>query len=164
MPAVERTNDRVTHQVLHMVRDLASDNQRERFAAGLLPEDELLSLARYELFLPFASFRRWDKIDAREVKHERGCSGSAEIRFVTQKPANLTHDEWAMLKAITTAVGAANNGILAAHGCTASVELVEHVGRCNGCAAEIFGRAASIRIEWAGRPLSREYTLEGELL
>jgi hypothetical protein len=57
-----------------------------------------------------------------------------------------------MFKAIRTAANAENVG--------AVVSLVEHVGRCSICLAEVFGRAANIRIEWAGRPLSREYALE----
>lgn len=147
------------------VNAYGTENQYERMLAGLLPNSELLNLARWELFRPFASFRRWEKIDEREMKHERSCSGG-EVRFVTQKPGDLTHDEWAIFKKITTAVSAANNakdGPLVANNVQATVELVEHVGRCSVCEAEVFGRAVNIRIEWAGRPLSREYTLEGEL-
>jgi hypothetical protein len=138
-----------------------TDNQRERWLAGLLPEAELLSLARYELFLPFASFRRWVKLDAGDVRHERTCNGGV-VAFTTHTPGHLTHDEWSVLKRLTTAVSLANNGYLAESKVTATLTLVEHVGRCNVCAAEVFGRAANIRIEWAGRPLSREYTLEGQ--
>jgi hypothetical protein len=137
-----------------------SENQYERFMAGLLPESELMSLARHHLFAPFAEFRRWAKIEDRDMRHERTCAGG-EVRFITQKPDTLTHDEWSIFKKIGAAVSVANNARpFAANNITATVELVEHVGRCSACEAEVYGRAASIRIIWAGRPLSREYTLE----
>lgn len=137
-----------------------SANQNERWIAGLLPHDELLALVRAQLFSPFVAFRRWQKIEPNDVRHERGCSGG-EIHFFTQKPSHLTHDEWSMFKKITTAVDAANgSGALVRHHVQATIELVEHVGRCNTCSAELFGRAANIRVVWAGRPLSREYNLE----
>lgn len=162
MPAV-KLDDKHERAVLYMINNHASENQRERFSAGLLPEDELLCLARWELFRPFTSFARWQKLEAWDVEHERDCTGAgpSSVRFVTQKPGDLTHDEWSQFKKITTAVSQANNGLLAAFGVTATASLVEHVGRCNSCTAEAFGRSVNIRIEWAGRPLSREYTLEG---
>lgn len=148
------------------VQAYGSVNQAERWEVGLLPENELLALARWEIFAAFAGFPRWDKIDAHELKHERGCEnygGTGTVGFTTRKPDNLTHDEWAIFKKITTAVSQANNnGVLARYGVQATVDLVEHVGRCSMCGAEVFGRSASIRVTWAGRPLSREYTLEGQ--
>jgi hypothetical protein len=141
------------------VKRHGTSNQYERLCVGLLPEAELLSLVRYELFLSFAPFRRWVKLEAGDVRHERSCSGG-EVRFVTQEPGSLTHDEWSLFKQITNAIDAANSGVLNEHRTKATVSLVEHVGRCSVCPAETFGRAASVRIEWAGRPLSREYTLE----
>lgn len=138
---------------------LGTESQRERWAVDLLPEAELLSLARYELFLSFAPFRRWQKLEVGDVRHDRSCSGGV-VAFSTCEPGSLTHDEWAAFKQITSAINAANGGALNGHGVTATFSLVEHVGRCSVCTAEAFGRAVNIRIEWAGRPLSREYSLE----
>jgi len=144
---------------VRFVKVYGSENQYERMRAGLLPEDELLALARYELFLSFASFRRWEKLNANDVRHERNCNGG-EVKFATTTPGSLTHDEWATFKQITAAVDAANGGVLNGERVSATISLVEHVGRCSVCNAETFGRAVNIRIEWNGRPLSREYTLE----
>jgi len=146
-------------QVDLMLQGHGTDSQRERYAARLLPEDELLALARAQLFAPFASFRRWEKLQLQDVRHERTCSGGV-VAFATSPPDSLTHDEWSTFKRTLTAIDAANAGHLRWHGVTAEATLVEHVGRCSVCAAEVFGRAVNIRIEWAGRPLSREYTLE----
>lgn len=146
-------------QVELLLQGHGTDSQRERYAARLLPEDELLALARAQLFAPFASFRRWEKLLHQDVRHARSCSGG-EVTFTTTPPDSLTHDEWSTFKRITTAVDAANAGHLSWHGVTAITTLVEHVGRCSVCDSEAFGRAVNIRIEWAGRPLSREYMLE----
>lgn len=143
------------------VKAHGTDNQCERWMAGLLPEDELLAIVRAAAFRPFSEFLRWKKLEASDVRHERDCSGP-DVRFVTDEPGSLTHDEWAQFKKITLAISRANNGPLDKLGVKAIVTLVEHIGRCNNCAAEAFGRAANIRIEWLGRPLSREYTLEAQ--
>jgi hypothetical protein len=158
MPAVEKSAERdwTEHE---MLVNHGTDNQQERWEAGLLPEPELLQLARYVLFLPFASFRRWVKLEAGDMRHGKDCTGGATT-FATRFPGSLTHDEWSNFRKITEAVDAANEGPIGVHGVVAVIVLVEHVGICSICPAQIYGRAASIRIEWAGRPLSREYSLE----
>ena len=155
---------------LQLLKLHGSENQRERWTAGLLPEDELLALARSVLFAPFASFPRWQKLLHQDVRHDKSCSGGA-ITFDTRKPADLTHDEWALYKKISGVAiehayqlhqirKAAGGEPYQLTGVTCVPSIVEHVGRCSICPAECFGRAANIRIEWAGRPLSREYSLE----
>jgi hypothetical protein len=134
-------------------------NQLERYYAGLLPDDELCALARNVLFTPFAMFKRWMKLAPGDVRHEKGCSHGA-ITFTTRPAPDLTADEWMMYKKIRDIAYAADENVLREHGTRGKVEIVEHVGTCSICPAEVFGRAASIQIEWAGRPLSREYGLE----
>jgi hypothetical protein len=133
-------------------------SQRERWAVGLLPEDELLALARDVLFAPFAPFARWRKLMSSDIVHRQTCNGGT-VTFSTRQPADLSAEEWAILKKITTAA-TAGKALFREHGTTATVDLVEHVGSCFKCKAEVFGRSASVRLEWAGRPLSREYALE----
>lgn len=136
-----------------------TDNQRERSLIDKLPTDELLLLARSVLFAPFGNFARYTKIDANELKHERTCRGG-KVTFETREPEALTADEWSRFKAITLAVSQANQTpLLADNGVSATVEMVEHVGACHSCAAEVFERSASIRMTWAGHRLAREYTL-----
>jgi len=159
MSAVSKVTNELRSVEAAFVRNHGTDNQYERLTAGLLPEVELLSLARYELFLSFAPFRRWQKLEVGDVRHDRSCNGGV-VEFSTSTPGSLTHDEWSLFKQITGAVDAANGGALNGHRTNATLSIVEHVGRCLVCQAEAFGRAVNIRIEWAGRPLSREYTLE----
>ncbi len=169
MPAVKIEPSRTDE--LQLLKLHGTENQRERWVEGLLPEDELLALARNVLFEPFAEFRRWQKLQLQDVKHERNCTGGT-IAFTTRKPDDLTADEWALYKKIS---GVAIDHVTRMHELRKAAgglpyqltgitkvggSLVEHVGTCSHCKAECFGRAASIRIEWAGRPLSREYSLE----
>lgn len=137
------------------------DNQRERLEAGLLPRQETLHLARETLFAPFASLARWRKLDVLDVRHAQTCN-RGEVRFATRAPLDLTHDEWANYKTVLLALDRAladPQGALARHGATGEVVLVEHYGVCSVCRAEVVGCSASIRLEWAGVPLSREYLL-----
>lgn len=135
-----------------------TSNQRERWTADLLPEDELLTIVRAVLFEPFVSFRRWQKLFPQDVKHDKSCSGGA-IVFRTRSPDDLTAGEWAIYQEIGRAAHGQHK-LFAHYGANFLVELIEHVGACTVCPAEVFGRAASIRIEWAGRQLSREYSLD----
>ena len=99
MPAVQdRTPSRTDE--LQLLKLHGTENQRERWAEGLLPEDELLALARNVLFEPFAEFRRWQKLQLQDVQARRDCTGGT-IAFTTRKPDDLTADEWALYKKIS---------------------------------------------------------------
>ncbi len=148
-------------QVACVVKAHGTPNQIERWSANLLPEDELLVIARTTFFEPFNEYRRWQKLLLQDLQHEKHCTGG-HVAFSTRPPTDLTHDEWNLLKKIAITVAAANIGPLREYNVEAHVEPVEHVGVCGRCLAEVYGRAASIRIDWAGRPLSREYTLEAK--
>jgi len=134
-------------------------NQLERHLAGLLPEDELLGLVRGVLFAPFAEYKRWIKLSPGDLMHRRGCRGG-EVTFTTCAAPDLTDYEWSRYKVIRDAVYAANLEAFKPYRAIGEVELVEHVGVCSLCGSECSARSVSVRIEWAGRPLSREYSLE----
>jgi hypothetical protein len=135
-----------------------TENQMERHLAGLLPEDELLGLARNVLFSPFSGFKRWIKLSPADLMHRRGCRGN--VSFTTYSAPDLTADEWARYKTVRDAVSVASSDALKPYDVEIGVDLVEHVGVCEACANECSARSVSIRIEWAGRPLSREYSLK----
>lgn len=133
-------------------------NQLERYRAGLLPDDELLSLARQVLFQPFGIFKRWSKLGYGDLKHDKGCRRGM-VTFTTRPAPDLDHGEWAMYKKIRDTVFAVDS-VLRTYSARGQCDIIEHIGSCSGCRAEVFGRSAAIRIEWAGHPLSREYALE----
>jgi hypothetical protein len=156
MATIADTDHRLVE--LKLLRDHGTDNQRERHAASMLPEDELRALARAVLFSPFVGFRRWPKISHEEVRHDKQCSGGT-VAFVTQAFKSLTSEEWCIYKELERCCHG-NRDLLLRYGASSSLELVEHVGRCSVCNAEIYGRAAALRMQWAGRTLTREYSLE----
>lgn len=144
-----------------LMLEVGDDNQRERYAAGLLPRQELLHLAREELFSPFAGMARWRKLDVLDVRHKQNCN-RGEVRFATRAPIDMDADEWANYKSVVAALErelANPHGTLARHRVTGEVVIVEHYGACSVCRAEVVGCSASIRLTWAGIPLSREYAL-----
>jgi|GEM_PF-6557197 len=151
-PSVEAARAMIAH---------GDENQRERWGAGLLPRQELLHLARERLFAPFSRLARWRKLEIPDVRHAPTCQ-RGEVRFGTRAPLELTHGEWANYKTILAAFDRERSspaGALSTHGATGEVVVVEHYGLCSVCRAEVIGCAASIRLEWAGLPLSREYLL-----
>jgi len=133
-------------------------NQTERYEAGLLPDDELFALARVVLFSSFGDFRRWVKLAPADLMHRRGCHG--DVTFATQPAPDLNAEEWAFYKTIIDAAADANETLLRRYRTSCDVSIVDHIGTCVVCGAKVSAKAASVRIEWAGRPLSREYSLE----
>lgn len=158
-----------------MVEKHGEQHQIERYYAGLLPDDELIALARRVLYAPLDGFRRYQNVQAsrrggvgpvylypEDVKHTDGCPGTAlSIRFFTRPPDNgITGDEWRDFRRIHDALEEAWRAMPT--GVHATVELIEHVGICGYCRhREAIRRSASVRIDWAGLELVREYALGG---
>lgn len=152
-----------------------TDNQRARHKAGVLPEDELLAVARAELFAPFNAFTQWHNRNLKPsaVRHkERHCHG--RIDFETAEPDELTHEQWEALAQIKAAAeiaadhhwvtrslneAAERSGILAANMRSVIVEPLAHWATCEKCGAEEVRASVKITILWAGRSLAREYAL-----
>jgi hypothetical protein len=141
-------------------------NQRERWAAKLLPEDELTALARKEIFSPFESLKRWRNLSQREadlaIKHNDACQLQAPVTFVSLDDVDfLTADEWKVYKLVQACVDAT----MGAHswctdgGCEVSFKLGGHLATCTVCNKAIRFATAMVTVQWAGRTLTREYTL-----
>lgn len=144
---------------------LGTDNQRERYAAQLLPEDELTALARTELFKVFGDTHRWKAITKTEVKHSNtghGCGGAdgRHVTFETCDVGELAHDEWENLKLITQMVNLAQRHTwLVRSGGKVTIACQSHWASCATCESEVCRSSAKVSIEWAGRILTREYAL-----
>lgn len=142
-------------------------NQQERYAAGFLPEDELLALARAELFKPFDGFKRWAKdtrLQAKDVRHDKTCEEhgaptSAEpIVFETCQAIELSHDEWKIYRSIGEARDTADRHDWLAPG-SVTIEPLAHFATCSVCQAEAVRMSTKVTVAWAGRRLVREYVL-----
>lgn len=136
-------------------------NQRERWAAGVLPDDELCALAREVLFAPFANGRlvRWMKIRPRDLEHRApGCQG--EIIFTTGPCVDLRHGEWERYKQIEAVCQTANQHEWTVRSGEAfGLEKRFHVAECSGCGGKLALPTVIVRVSWAGRVLSREFAL-----
>lgn len=157
-----------TAELEREVVKLGTDNQRSRHAEGQLPEDELLCIARGELFKPFDRFRPWHNrnLRAQSVRHaDKMCRG--HIKFETCEPDGMSHDEWEVLADLRRAADIAADHhwiIRSAKLVTDARELVVveplmHFAACVACKSEESRASAKIHIAWAGRVLTREYAL-----
>ncbi len=158
-------------------------SQRERHAAGVLPEQELLELARTELFRPFALFAKRTPMNFASIAHPRNGAGiwkclatprasgpvrdaNELINWETKHGTELTEREANTLKSINHASREAERhpwlrppvlGIVSPE--VVGVSPREHVGTCQVCSCTTYERSALVSIYWAGRTLSREYVL-----
>lgn len=143
-------------------------NQHERWLAKMLPEDELTALARTELFHGFDKYKRWKNIgDAaaeRDVRHTPVCDNDdmpPTYVFETKPTHDMTHDQWEQMKLIQATAEA----ITKLHpwcidgGCTVRMTPRAHVAKCARCARSVSYPTALVTVEWAGRTLTREYSL-----
>lgn len=150
-----------------------TDNQRARYAELLLPEDELLAIARAELFAPFNDFQPFRALKPKECGHaDRRCRGWVE--FATCEAGELTHDEYESVAHIRRAAEiAADHHWIARSAVIAGAKLgvdpsnlrrivvapTTHWGTCKECKHETTRSSARVSILWAGRSLTREYRL-----
>lgn len=167
----------------------ATDSQRERYHAGVLPEDELLTIVRAELFKGFTDLApRWNKakdIDLmiRRLTHGMhtcnscnnhgfhgesgkdwcttcGTEDTSKVEHETTDVAELDAQEWDVLRKLQGAADAVKaHPWIRDHGGAVAVESFTRWVTCTGCAEEACRSTTKITITWAGRALTREYVL-----
>jgi hypothetical protein len=146
---------------------LGTADQKARWHAGVLPEDELLALARGELFKLFdvkdvpkgGGILRWQMLKPDDVRHERDCRAVKAVEFTVTSQVRLRRNEWFALNRITAIAAMASDHawLKGQPGFTVTTRC--HLARCAACHAEIDGISALVSVSWAGRTLSREYAL-----
>lgn len=105
------------------VSKYGTDDMKERFEAGVLPEDELFDVVRDHLYAPLNDFPRYQKMkksdicEADEYEYE-----SHRVSYKTEDLTEMTADQFAMMKKIKAA---AQEG--------AVIEARKHVGVCADC-------------------------------
>jgi len=158
--------------------ELGSDHQRKRFHAGVLPESEILALARGELYTPFlmardpfrnAPIERWHTRVARDAmgeafRHRDGCRHRARwwrpSHFEVTEIDELDHREWDNLEQLQAALATANeHPWIVAEGTPAVLETLQHWLTCPVCDNENRRSVAKVTIQWAGYIFVREYAL-----
>lgn len=141
-----------------------TDDQRDRWNAKMLPEEELLAIARTVLFKPLEHVPRWKRIETGELRHlthlRLGCNARSVEFSTTPSPSEMDAQQWAVLNRIKRATETMNrHDWLRMAQATCELETTEHVARCNLCKATVSRLSASVRVPWAGRTLAREYAL-----
>lgn len=151
---------------------LGDFGQRQRWNSGSLPEPELLLLARNELFMPFALCERRTRKGPAAIAHPTDTSGTwlcassavngtIPITWSTRPDPLLTDAQWKALQRLLTASEEVRRHRWMAMSPPTSVriEIREHRGECMMCHNVVSELGALVEIDWAGRPLSREYAL-----
>jgi hypothetical protein len=146
---------------------LAAATGRQRQASEVTREDEVIGIARGELFRPFSNFivrpKRW----ASSVVHTQGCPGANVEWSVARVPVfearELTQAEATNLAAISDAARTAARHEWLVRSSPGSVALdlkvQTHVGACKACRGAHVDHGVLVTIPWLDRTLSREYLL-----
>lgn len=147
-----------------------TDNQRERWLHKVLPEDELLQLARAELFRWLDDVPRWASGDGRKdmrnaMRHDKACDWRThhvvpKVIFEVLSACEMNAKEWALHKHLRELGDATRlHPWLTCSGGAVKIETCVHWAECTECYAEELRHVAKVSITWAGRVLVREYLL-----
>jgi hypothetical protein len=149
---------------------LGTQSQRQRWGVGCLPDEELLFISRNTLFLAFALIPRRSKMgpgaiahpvdpDGRWTCHRPG--GIPVAWSTTPSPMPLSGAEWRIVTRIHSAMEETRRHpwLRGSPSTAVRVSVRAHRGTCEICGADVHENAALVEIDWAGRTLSREYSL-----
>lgn len=148
-----------------------TENQRERWLHKVLPEEEILQLARKELFRWLDDVPRWASGDGRKdmrsaMRHDRDCvretasGGVRNVLFEVLGSCEMNAKEWALLKHLRELADATRlHPWLTCSSGSVKVDMCTHWAECSECYAEEIRHVAKVSITWAGRVLVREYLL-----
>jgi hypothetical protein len=125
------------------------DHARERQAAGLLNQEEALTLIRNSLFATLADAPRYERIRGGEIQHEEDCNNpDDDPTGIVEQASSVSMTQWAALKE------------LRASGLEVTPQL--HRMRCDHCYAVVERLSARVEVPFGGRYLSRLYALPEE--
>lgn len=153
------------------VMKLATLEQQDRcYRTGqlIMPEPELLQLAREEIFKPFSQYAKWTPLKWSDVRHAEGCRGTKSVD-VTAEDVSFddlsrrmvgvqTMDTYARI-AHDAALMATSHIWFVRSKQVFELKIRHHIARCNNCPAFVQGYSVLVSTVWAGRPLSREFAL-----
>jgi hypothetical protein len=142
---------------------LGTDEQRERWNAGALPDPEIATLARNQLFQPLDGMVRWRKIGPEEIRHLThlglGCSSSS-VEFDSKPTNEIDAQQWVIRNRIMRACAIIDTHEwmkrARAH---CEIEVIDHIANCVLCDVTVSRLSVIVRVPWVGRMLMREYAL-----
>jgi len=146
-----------------------STNDRARWRDGCLPEEDLLRIARNELFLPLALIPRRQRRGPATVHQgqtqsqmfECAVDGTVPVVWEMDADPQLTSTEWQTFTQVLVACEEIRRHpwMRSSPPERVRVGLRTHRGVCKTCKRSAQEVGALVEIDWAGRLLTREYVL-----
>lgn len=146
----------------HQALKSATPRQRDMYGSGVLPQSELLSLARDELFAMFADVPRWRQLTYANVQHRDGCRARVDIAGFEITPAELETEQGVNFAGLREACDAlaVDHPWLVRQAVKPTLRVYGHCAVCTSCKQSVRKWSTRISIPWAGRDLTREYALQ----
>lgn len=138
----------VREQISEWLREHGNDNQRERFAAELLPTSEIVALERQRRFGD--THKAYESITSRDFTHEPDCYAYPDVRFHSEEwEGPLSADQWTTLKDLKQSYPEPEY----------TYEMRAHKATCKGC--EMFHWRYGVRVAFVafGQTIYREFAL-----
>lgn len=152
---------------------LAPDEARVRWECGV-GSDDVAAIVRPVLFGAFAGFNRRRQMLASAIHHPRAADGSwlcagnwqqglqveIPVRWSTLPDPALTYAEEGTMERLRAAMSTTSQHpwlCQTPHAVTASPRI--HKGVCERCHRQVADTSVLVAIQWAGRVLTREYSL-----
>ena len=134
------------------VNEHGSHSQQERWKAGLLPQTELLSLARDEVFKPFEGLSRYRRLLRSDVRHHEACEAH-EATFGVDGLEAASPEQFEVIKVLRQIIKNIPGAQLA---------LRKHYVFCpeDQCPGSTYRASALVSATWHGHEISREYALD----
>jgi len=138
------------------VKQYATDNQKLRLKAGVLPPEEILDAARDDLFKCMNDCERFTKIKASDFCEcdQRYSDYEPDVEFSKETKETLTEKEFDMLNNMKLALETQHKDFPDR---ICSIEVLEHSGRCDSCGCHEERTGFMVRIAVNGYLFSREY-------
>ena len=134
-------------QISDWVAQYGSQNQQQRHAAGLLPEDEVSKAIESRIYAALEGYALYETLKASDVCEcednvfDRYCKVSFDVY-----PAHAaTAEEWEMMKEIRNAIP------------QAQIVLREHVGEGSDCDGKVVRRGIQVKVALGTFEFVREY-------
>ena len=138
----------VREQISEWLREYGNDNQKERFAAELLPTSEIVALERQRRFGD--THKAYESITSRDFEHEPDCYAYPDVRFHSEEwEGPISADQWTTLKDLKQSYPEPEY----------TYEMRAHKATCKGC--EMFHWRYGVRVAFVafGQTIYREFAL-----
>ena len=130
-----------------------TEEQVQRFRAGVLPVAERDEAIRAQLFAPFHAFARYVKLTREDLAHDDDCDGGSRfwVNNVAVRNSDMTAENFAIWRKL--AEFCEQNSVT-------RLELREHVAACSACSApDVIRLGAKVTVSLPGHTYSREFAL-----